>query len=243
MRWRVFRLTALYAASLSILVVVAMNPARARTVIRRQARLAVQVVRDVLDTGASAPVVAASPPAAPPASAPEKPQRARADYYRIPIGTVVSVRLRTGIDSSANQVNDQVDAVLSDPVTQEGVELIPAGSLLHGTIMQVEAASRETSRGWVSIAFAVVQHTETGSRAPFRTRAITIEAQTPLETARARHSRQPIDLILPTGHPLLLTLAEPLVVAIPKARPSSEDGTHAAVRAAPSGSGISHPGR
>ena len=220
MRWRVFRLTALYAASLSILAVVAMDPARAASVVRRQVRLVAQAVRGALDTGPATPVAAASQSTARPTSAQVRPRSVRPDYYRVPIGTVVAVRLRTAVDSSANQANDLVDAVLSEPVTQEGVELIPAGSILHGSIVTVERASREALRGHVSIAFAVVQHAETGSRATFRTRTITIEAQPPAETAGSRRvpRRQPIDLVLPAGPPLQLTLDEPLVVAIPKVR-------------------------
>jgi hypothetical protein len=156
---------------------------------------------------------------APPAALRATLQPVRPDQYRIPIGTIMAVRLRTPIDSSANHANDQVDAVLLEPFTQNGVELIPSGSVFHGSLVRVEAASRKAPRGLVSIAFAVVQHAETGSRAPCRTRAITIEApEPPAGAGKPRASRrQPIDIVLPAGSPLLLTLDEPLVVAIPKA--------------------------
>jgi hypothetical protein len=144
---------------------------------------------------------------------------ARADQYRVPAGTVVSVRLRTPIDSSVSRENDQVDAVLSDAVTQDGVELIPAGSLLHGTILTVEPATKKSPLGQVSFAFAVVQHGETGSRAPFRTQTVSLAAEPPAPaTTKRAPKRQPIDVVLPAGHPLEVTLREPLVVAIPKAR-------------------------
>lgn len=144
---------------------------------------------------------------------------ARADQYRVPAGTVVSVRLRTPIDSSVSRENDQVDAVLSDAVTQDGVELIPAGSLLHGTILTVEPATKKAPLGQVSFAFAVVQHGETGSRAPFRTQTLSFAADPPEPSATKRApKRQPIDVVLPVGHPLQVTLREPLIVAIPKAR-------------------------
>jgi hypothetical protein len=143
---------------------------------------------------------------------------ADADHYRLPIGTVVSVRLRTPIDSSVNQVNDQVDAIFAEAVTRQGVELIPAGSVLHGTILKVEPASRQAPLGQVSFAFAVVQHGESGSRASFRTRQIAIEAQPPPVKVRRAPKHPPTDVVLPAGHPLQVTLDEPLVVAIPKAR-------------------------
>jgi hypothetical protein len=144
---------------------------------------------------------------------------ARADQYRVPAGTVVSVKLRTPIDSSVSRENDQVDAVLSEAVTQDGVELIPAGSLLHGTILTVESATKKAPLGEVSFAFAVVQHGETGSRAPFRTQTVSFAAEppTPATTKRAP-KHQPIDIVLPAGYPLDVALREPLIVAIPKAR-------------------------
>jgi len=222
MRWRVARLTALYVASLSLLVVIAMNPVRAAAVIRGQARFAAHAVRNLVDAGTDTPIVAAAEAVAPPVLAQAKPKPvARPDHYKVPIGTVVPARLRTPIDSSVNQVSDQVDAVLSDAVTQDGVELIPAGSVLYGSILSVEAASREAPLGHVSFAFAVVKHAETGSRAEFVTRPISVEAQPPAEPAagRRRGARtQPIDVQLAAGRPLQVTLAQPLVVAIPKAR-------------------------
>jgi len=144
---------------------------------------------------------------------------ARADQYRVPAGTVVSLRLRTPIDSGTSRENDQVDAVLSDAVTQDGVELIPAGSLLHGTILTVEPATKKAPLGQVSFAFAVVQHGETGSRAPFRTQTVSIAAEPPAPaTTKRAPKRQPVDVVLPAGYPLDVALREPLIVAIPKAR-------------------------
>jgi hypothetical protein len=221
MRWRLVRLTVVYAVSISLTVAIAMNPVRAAAVIRGQAHLAAQAVRNLIDTPTDTPLVAAAAPAAPPVAAQAK-RRAVAptDHYRVAIGTVVSARLRTPIDSSVNQVNDQVDAVLTEAVTQDGVELIPAGSVLHGTIKSVEAASKVTPLGQVSFAFAVVQHAQTGSRAEFVTRAITVEAQPPAEPTGKRRGGhiQPIDVQLAPGRPLQVTLAQPLVVAIPKIR-------------------------
>jgi len=145
---------------------------------------------------------------------------ARADQYQVPAGTVVSLRLRTPIDSSSSQVNDQIDAVLTESITREGVELVPDGSLVHGTILEVEPASRETPLGRISFAFAVVQHGGSGSRAPFRTKPITIEAERPAPPAskRGKSKNQPIDVSWSAGHLVSATLAEPLLVAIPKSR-------------------------
>ncbi|HEX4566955.1 MAG TPA: hypothetical protein VH138_10005 [Vicinamibacterales bacterium] len=221
MRWKLVRLNALYIASVSLLVVIAMNPARSAAVLRGQARLVAHAVGNIIDSGAGTPIVAAPEPVSAPVSAQEKSRAvAKPDRYQVPIGTVVPARLRTPIDSSVNQVNDQVDAVLADAVTQDGVELIPMGSMLHGSILSVEAASRVTPLGQVSFAFAVVQHAQTGSRAAFVSRSISVEAQPPAEPAGKRRGArpQPTDVLLAAGHQLQVTLAQPLVVAIPKIR-------------------------
>ena len=197
-----------------------MHPQETRTTIRRYARLVAGATVEGADSVvAMAPVAdAVAPrPAAPRTAAVVKFGSSSTDYYKVPIGTVVSAKLRTPIDSSTSQVNEQIDAELTEAVAQDGVELIPAGSLLHGTLVEVEAASRKTPLGRAAIAFAVVQHAESRSRAPFRTRPTVFEAQAPVETPEARRGakRQPIDLVLPAGHPLRLTLDAPVVVAIP----------------------------
>jgi hypothetical protein len=66
--------------------------------------------------------------------------------------------------------------------------------------------------------FTVVQHAETQSRAAIRTRTLTFQAEPPAETAGRRRKRQPIDVVLPAGHPLLLTMGEALFVYIQNPR-------------------------
>jgi hypothetical protein len=226
MHWRSVRLTALLIASLSGTVLVAMHPEETRTTMRRYARLVAGTAGEGVDSVVAMTPVA--PRAASPRTAAAVQSASSSDYYKVPIGTVVSAKLRTPIDSSTSQVNEQIDAELTEAVAQNGVELIPAGSLVHGTLVEVEPASRKTPLGRAAIAFAVVQHAESRSRAPFRTRPLAFEAQPPVDPPAARRGakRQPIDLVLPAGHPLRLTLDAPIVVAIPgKPRRSAQDAT------------------
>jgi hypothetical protein len=164
--------------------------------------------------------VAASEIRGTPSPAQSKTRDLRPGQYRVAIGTVLTARLRSAIDSATAQTSDQIDAVLVDPVKQDDVELIPGGSILHGAILQSVAAARETPRGRLEIVFTVVQHAETRSRAAIRTRPMTFEAELPPDTGRGRKApkKQPIDVQLPAGHSLLLTLADTLVVHIPTAR-------------------------
>jgi hypothetical protein len=225
MHWHTVRLTALFVVCLSTTVVVAMNPQRTRTTIRRYTSLLAASAREGGDSGTATVATGAAPAraASPRTPARVKSESSTAGSYHVPIGTVVSATLRTPIDSSTSEVNSAIDAVLTEAVTQDGVELIPVGSVFHGTLIDVEAASQQTPLGRATIAFAVVQHAESRSRAPFRTRPLAFEARSPAEIRDAHHraKQQPIDLVLPAGHPLRLTLDEPLLVVIPGTPPRS----------------------
>jgi hypothetical protein len=146
---------------------------------------------------------------------------ARLDAYRVPAGTVLQARLRTTIGSASSRVDDQVDAMLLEPVNGSGVELIPAGSEIHGKVVDVVPASPRELRGKVAVAFYVVRHGVTGSRAAIVTRAIvfeaTGEAKADDEIGKGRRSKKrPMDIETPVAQSLAITLAEPLTVYIPK---------------------------
>ena len=66
--------------------------------------------------------------------------------YRVPAGAMLQARLRTTVGSASNQVDDQVDAILLEPVTADGIELIPAGSAIHGKVVAVTPASTRAPR-------------------------------------------------------------------------------------------------
>jgi hypothetical protein len=217
MRWRVWRLTALYLGSCSLLIMSTIGSDRAIGLLRRQTARIAATSRDVALP--RLPIAAASDVMAHPIADQVKKRGARLREYRVPIGSVLSVQLRTPISSASSRTNDQVDATLSEAVTQDGVELIPSGSLVHGTLLEVVPGVRKSVSGQVTMAFAVVQHAVTHSRAAIRTYSLTIEAQRPegVSDSRRRSSGEPIDVVLPAGHPLLLTLADPLVVFIPTA--------------------------
>jgi hypothetical protein len=138
--------------------------------------------------------------------------------HRVPAGTVLQAKLRATVGSASNQVDDQIDATLLEPVTADGIELIPAGSALHGKVVNVNPASPRDMRGRISIAFYVVQHAVTGSRAAIATRSILFEASEPEETAvkGRRPKKYPVDVQTSPAQPVTVTLAEPLIVYIPK---------------------------
>ena len=138
--------------------------------------------------------------------------------HRVPAGAILQARLRTTVGSASNQVDDQVDAILLEPVTADEIELIPAGSAIHGKVVDVTPASAHNLRGRLSIAFFVVQHAATGSRAAIVTRPILFEASAPDEAVvkGRRHQKYPVDVQTSPSQPVTVTLAQPLIVYIPK---------------------------
>ena len=210
--------TLIYVLSASTVMAAFYNPNGTVRFLRRHAAKISATVRTVSETAAAAPVVAAAGIKRTPSANQARSRDLRPGEYRVTIGSVLTARQKSPIESRTAQANDQIDAVLSDPVKKDEVELIPSGSILHGTIVKAEPATRD-ARGRVEIVFTVVLHADTGSRAAIRTRPLAFEAAAPPETAGGkRPKKQPIDLVLPSGHPLLLTLADPLVVFIPTAR-------------------------
>jgi hypothetical protein len=220
MRMRLVLQTIMYVVTVSLVSSAALNPhGTARFLRRYKARLAA-TVRTVSESATVDPVVAASGIKRTPSPKQTRSRDLRPGEYRVAIGSALTARLKSRIDSSTAQVNDQIDAVLSEPVRQDDVELIPGGSILHGTIVQAEPATRETPRGRLQIVFSVVQHAQTRSRAAIRTRPLAFEAEVPPDAGRGKRTpkKQPIDVVVPSGTPLLLTLADTLVVYIPTAR-------------------------
>jgi hypothetical protein len=144
-----------------------------------------------------------------------QPQRnaARGNYddYKIPAGTPLDIRLRTNLDSASSRDDDPVRAVLTQEVTQDGVELIPAGSSLHGRVTGVAAASRSNPLGRVVLEFHVIEHLDTHSLAMIATRPVAFEA-TPEPKVKPR------DIQIAAGETVTVTLARPLIVHLPRAK-------------------------
>jgi hypothetical protein len=133
----------------------------------------------------------------------------RFDDYQVPAGTPLVVRLRTTLDSASGQVDDAVRATLLSAVTQDGFELIPKGSTLHGKVIDVQSASKQKPVGRMVLAFNVIEHVETHSLATIQTRAMPFDATLgPKDKFR--------DVRVESGEQLTLTLAAPLKVRLPR---------------------------
>ena len=139
------------------------------------------------------------------------------DSYQIPAGTALLLKLRTPFDSATAKVDDQIEASLWSPIIQDGVELIPAESVLTGKISAVVRASNQTPVGSVTFAFAVVQHRSTGDRAMLNTQKIIMEAPPePVPPGRSSRKRKPADAVMTEGSSFVAVTTQPLIVRIPR---------------------------
>jgi hypothetical protein len=73
-------------------------------------------------------------------SEPLTPEMATSINSEIPEGTMVHARLTTPLDSARTRKGDEVEAVLSQPLLNEGKLILPQGSLLKGSVVQVQPA-------------------------------------------------------------------------------------------------------
>jgi hypothetical protein len=98
-------------------------------------------------TAASAP---AQEPAAPTAPAPTFRE------VTVPSGTRLSIELRTGVASDTSTVEETVRGVLRRPIVVGGVEAIPAGAAVTGSVTAAARSARVKGRARLALRFTSV---------------------------------------------------------------------------------------
>jgi hypothetical protein len=71
----------------------------------------------------------------------------------IPAGTKLSLTLATTVASDTSKVEDTVRARLAKPVTVEGVEGLPKGAELVGSVLEAEQSGRVKGRATIAFRF------------------------------------------------------------------------------------------
>jgi hypothetical protein len=73
-----------------------------------------------------------------------------------PTGSVVHARLQTGLSSATAKVGDPVEAVITEPLIASNHLILPEGSMIKGSVMQVARARRLSRNGRLRILFREV---------------------------------------------------------------------------------------
>jgi hypothetical protein len=86
-------------------------------------------------------------------SQPLTPEMAASMNGEIPEGTIVHARLMTPLNSANTQKDAQVEAVLSRPLVNDGKLILPQGSVLKGSVVQVKPAQHWKQNGKLRFVF------------------------------------------------------------------------------------------
>ena len=110
-----------------------------------------------------------------PANAAPSPSLPEYREVTIPAGTALPLEMTSTISSSSAQVEAPVSAKLQNAVTISGETAIPAGTVLRGTVTDVERAGRVKGRAHLSFAFN--EASIRGDREDLKTNPLTFEAE------------------------------------------------------------------
>ena len=135
---------------------------------------------------------------------------ARYDMDEVPAATVLPALLRAPLHSTTARVDDRVRAILRSAVKQSGWELVPAASTIYGKVLDVIPASRWQPKGRIVLGFYTIEHAGTGARIAISAKPLVFE---PID---AMGNRRTVDVQVSAGELLHITLAEPLVIRLPK---------------------------
>lgn len=84
---------------------------------------------------------------------PLTPEIAASMNSEIPEGTTVHAQLMTALNSASTQKGAEVDALLSHPVVNDGKLILPQGSMLKGSVVQVRPARHWKHNGELRFVF------------------------------------------------------------------------------------------
>jgi hypothetical protein len=96
---------------------------------------------------------------------PAPPPRREPTHVTVPAGTSISAEVTNGASSATAQVGDSVSARISENVYAGGELAIPAGSLVTGTVTDVQGLRRVGGRARLAVRFDNVE-LPNGTRAP-----------------------------------------------------------------------------
>ena len=103
----------------------------------------------------------------------------------VPADAVMGLQLETTVSSERAKVEDAVDARVTRDVRVGGRVAIPAGSVVHGTVTEVERGGKVREKARLSIRFHTVV-LGNGDRLALRTDAITREGTSPGRESAAK---------------------------------------------------------
>jgi hypothetical protein len=121
------------------------------------------------------PAATGAPAARNAAPAPASPPAARWREVTLPAGTAMPLELMTALSSETAKVETPVRARVRSAIQSDGIVVIPAGTILTGTVVDVERPGRVQGRARLAIRFDEAELD--GAREDVRTNPITFEGE------------------------------------------------------------------
>jgi hypothetical protein len=84
----------------------------------------------------------------------ELPAIAKFREYTIAAGTPLKLTLQSAVSSETSKIEDAVDATLADAVMVDGIEVLPAGSSVRGTVASAVSAGKVKGRASLGLLFS-----------------------------------------------------------------------------------------
>jgi hypothetical protein len=100
-------------------------------------------------------------------------ERAVPQSVTLAAGTAIAATLETAVSTDKSHVGDPVSLRVTEAVRSAGVVVVPAGSVVHGTVTHVQAAGRVKGASELTIRFTEVQ-VAGGSRYPVTCEALRV---------------------------------------------------------------------
>jgi hypothetical protein len=83
----------------------------------------------------------------------ELPPIARFREFTVPADTPLQLTIDTPLSSETAKIEDPVEATLTKALTVDGVEVVPAGSVVRGTVTGAESAGKVKGRAGLALQF------------------------------------------------------------------------------------------
>jgi hypothetical protein len=93
----------------------------------------------------------------PPGRPAEVPPVAKFREYLVPEGSALKLTLGTSVSSETSQVGDRVEATLTEAVRVDDVIVLPEGSVVRGTVTDVESGGKVKGRASLAIHFDSIE--------------------------------------------------------------------------------------
>jgi hypothetical protein len=92
------------------------------------------------------------------------PAAARFREIGVPAGARLTARLDTAVGSDISRVDDPVEATLTQAVIVDGLEVLPAGSIVAGVVTTAAPSGKVSGRGSLALQFRTVAVPDQGER-------------------------------------------------------------------------------